>query len=66
LPAADDRFTTDVFNSGTGGYFTYRIPSLLVTPKGALLAFCEGRKSSPSDNGDIDLLMRRSDDGGRT
>jgi sialidase-1 len=63
---ADDRFTTDVFTSGAGGYHTYRIPSLLVTPKGALLAFCEGRKTSPSDAGDIDLLSRRSDDGGRT
>ena len=33
--AADDRFTTDVFTSGAGGYHTYRIPSLLVTPQGA-------------------------------
>jgi sialidase-1 len=55
-----------VFTSGAGGYHTYRIPSLLVTPKRALLAFCEGRKTSPSDAGDIDLLMRRSDDGGHT
>jgi sialidase-1 len=64
--AADDRFTTDVFTSGVGGYHTYRIPSLLVTPGGSRLAFCEGRKTSPSDHGDIDLLMRRSDDSGRT
>jgi sialidase-1 len=64
--AADERFTTDVFKSGVGDYHTYRIPSLLVTPKGALLAFCEGRRSGPADHGDIDLLMRRSDDGGRT
>jgi sialidase-1 len=55
-----------VFTSGTGGYHTYRIPSLLVTPKGTLLAFCEGRKTSASDDGDIDLLLRRSSDGGRT
>ena len=64
--ADNGRFTTDMFTSGAGGYHTYRIPSLLVTPKGALLAFCEGRKTSTSDAGDIDLLMRRSDDGGRT
>jgi sialidase-1 len=64
--AADDRFTTDVFTSGVGGYHTYRIPSLLVTPRGTLLAFCEGRKTGPADGGDIDLLVRRSDDGGRT
>lgn len=64
--AVDDRISTDVFTSGTGGYHTYRIPSLLVTPKGTLLAFCEGRKTSASDDGDIDLLLRRSSDGGRT
>jgi len=59
-------FTTDVFVSGEGGYHSYRIPSLLVSKKGTLLAFCEGRKSSRSDAGDIDLLLRRSSDKGRT
>jgi sialidase-1 len=64
--AADDRFETDVFTSGASGYHTYRIPSLLVTPKGALLAICEGRKAGASDAGDIDLVERRGTDGGRT
>jgi sialidase-1 len=62
----DESFTADVFTSGTGGYHTYRIPSLLATPKGTLLAFCEGRKAGAADDGDIDLLLRRSEDGGRT
>lgn len=57
---------TNVFVSGADGYHTYRIPALLVTPGGDLLAFCEGRKSSRSDSGDIDLLVKRSSDGGRT
>ncbi len=57
---------TNVFVGGTDGYHTYRIPALLVTPKGDLLAFCEGRKNSRSDTGDIDLLVKRSVDGGRT
>jgi sialidase-1 len=57
---------TNVFVSGTDGYHTYRIPALLVTPKGDLLAFCEGRKNSRSDTGDIDLLVKRSVDGGKT
>lgn len=57
---------TEVFVSGTGGYHTYRIPALLVTKKGTLLAFCEGRKKSRSDSGDIDLLLKRSKDSGRT
>ncbi|MBN1509764.1 MAG: exo-alpha-sialidase [Sedimentisphaerales bacterium] len=56
----------DVFASGTDGYHTYRIPALLVTSKGTLLAFCEGRKSGRADSGDIDLLVKRSVDGGKT
>ncbi|MBM4029555.1 MAG: exo-alpha-sialidase, partial [Planctomycetes bacterium] len=56
----------DVYVSGTAGYHTYRIPSLIVTKKGTILAFCEGRKNSRSDTGDIDLLMKRSADGGKT
>jgi len=56
----------DLFHAGEGGYHTYRIPALLVTPKGTLLAFCEGRKNSAADSGDIDLLLRRSFDGGKT
>lgn len=56
----------DVFVSGTDGYHTYRIPALMVTKKGTLLAFCEGRKTSRGDSGDIDLLLRRSFDGGKT
>lgn len=57
---------TDIWRSGEGGYHTYRIPSLIVTGKGTVLAFCEGRKNSSSDTGDIDLLLMRSFDNGRT
>lgn len=56
----------DVFVSGTDGYHTYRIPSLMVTDKKTLLAFCEGRKKGRGDSGDIDLLLKRSFDGGKT
>src|SRR5262249_46138769 len=63
---AGGRFETDVFTSGAGGYHTYRIPSLLGTRDGTLLALCEGRKAGASDDGDIDLVLRRSTDGGRT
>ncbi len=56
----------DVFVAGEGGYHTYRIPSAIVTPKGALLAFAEGRRAGAGDAGDIDLVLRRSRDGGRS
>lgn len=55
-----------VFVSGEGGYHTYRIPSTILAPDGSLLAFCEGRKAGRGDSGDIDLVLKRSDDGGRT
>ncbi|NJN28284.1 MAG: exo-alpha-sialidase [Cyclobacteriaceae bacterium] len=56
----------DVFVSGTDGYHTYRIPALVAMPSGTLLAFCEGRRNNHEDTGDIDLLLKRSKDGGRT
>ncbi len=62
----DRRPVEGLFVSGTGGYNTYRIPALLVTARGTLLAFCEGRKRSRSDSGDIDTVMRRSEDKGGT
>jgi sialidase-1 len=55
-----------VFVSGRDGYHTYRIPSLIVTTKGTLLAFCEGRRHSVRDQGDHDILVKRSADGGKT
>ena len=62
-PAID---AVPVFREGEGGYHTYRIPSLLATPQGSLLAFCEGRRGGRGDAGDIDVVLRRSTDGGRT
>jgi sialidase-1 len=64
--ADDQPVKTDVFVSGTDGYHTYRIPAVIVTPKGTVLAFCEGRKTSRSDHGDLDLVLRRSSDRGKT
>ncbi len=64
---ADDALKKiDVFVSGTEGYHTFRIPALLTTSEGTLLAFCEGRKTGRGDSGDIDLVLKRSDDHGRT
>jgi len=66
LQAGDAPEQTDVFTSGKEGYHTYRIPGVVLTGKGTLLAFCEGRKTSRSDHGDLDLVLRRSSDGGKT
>jgi len=55
-----------VFKSGDGGYTTYRIPAIIKAPSGDLLAFCEGRVNSAGDFGNIDIIMKRSLDGGAT
>lgn len=56
--------TVDVFVNGVDGYPAYRIPSLLCTAKGTLLAFCEGRTGN--DQSPTDMVLRRSVDGGKT
>lgn len=67
LAAADPAVEEQVlFRAGEGGYHTYRIPSVIVTKCGVVLAFCEGRKAGRGDAGDIDLVLRRSTDGGKT
>lgn len=58
-------YETTLFQQRTGPYTIYRIPSLVATRSGALLAFVEGRADA-SDSGDIDVLLRRSDDNGDT
>ena len=55
-----------VFKSGSNGYNTFRIPSIIKTKTGSLLAFAEGRKNNASDSGDIDIVLRRSEDNGKT
>lgn len=55
-----------LFRSGKEGYPRYRIPSLLVTAKGTVLAICEGRKDGRGLTGDIDIVIKRSVDDGRT
>ncbi|GAB3987336.1 sialidase family protein [Spirosoma daeguense] len=56
--------TATVFDPGTT-YATTRIPALVMTKKGTLLAFCEARVNNMSDWADIDIVMRRSTDGGK-
>ncbi|MGW1926994.1 sialidase family protein, partial [Streptomyces massasporeus] len=53
-----------------GTYYCTRIPALVTTKTGVLLAFAEGRDRDTttgcSDVGDNDLIMKRSVDGGKT
>jgi len=58
--------TDDIYRKGDNGYNCYRIPAIVRTTKGTLLAFAEARKMGCSDTGNIDLVLRRSNDGGKT
>jgi sialidase-1 len=49
-----------------GGYACFRIPAVVQTAQGTLLAFAEGRHRTCGDAGDIDIVLKRSTDGGRT
>lgn len=55
-----------LFQRNDAGYSCFRIPAMVLTQNGSLLVFAEGRKNGCSDTGDIDLVMRRSIDGGKT
>ncbi|WP_329131737.1 glycoside hydrolase [Streptomyces sp. NBC_01476] len=57
--------TGTLWTSGTDGYHTYRIPAV-VNVRGTLVAFAEARRDSAADNGDIEVVQRRSTDGGCT
>ncbi|MBB6419212.1 exo-alpha-sialidase [Streptomyces sp. AK010] len=54
------------FRAGQEGYTSFRIPAVVATRTGDLLAFCEGRVGSRDDFGNIDVVLKRSTDGGRT
>ena len=55
-----------IYKNNEEGYKCFRIPALITTAKGSLLAFAEGRKNNCGDAGDIDLVLKRSEDGGKT
>lgn len=55
-----------IFKKGDFGYACFRIPAVVVTNKGSILAFAEARKKSCSDTGNIDIVLRKSMDNGLT
>jgi sialidase-1 len=56
----------DLFEAGTDGYALYRIPGIVVTAKGTVLAYCEARRTGKSDWDTIDIMLRCSTDGGKS
>lgn len=58
-------YETHLFKNGTGAYDCYRIPAIIKTPKGTLMAFTEGRKTSCNYFGNVDILLRTSNDNGQ-
>jgi sialidase-1 len=65
FPAAEPEFS-EVFRSNAGEIRRYRIPGVVVTTKGTVLAYAEARRNSSADWGEIEVHLRRSTDGGRT
>lgn len=57
---------SEVFPPGFNGIARYRIPGIVVTTKGTVLAYCEARKNDSKDWGEIEVHLRRSTDEGRT
>jgi sialidase-1 len=55
-----------IYKAGDGGYACFRIPALLTLANNSILAFAEARKINCGDSGDIDLVLKRSKDGGKT
>lgn len=53
-----------VFRSGENGVKRYRIPGIVATPEGTLIAYCEARRNGSADWGEIEIHMSRSLDGG--
>jgi sialidase-1 len=64
--AAPSLHTERLFEGGAGGYNIYRIPGIVVTKKGTILAYTEARRTNGNDWDSIDIVMRRSTDGGTT
>lgn len=70
--SAEDEAATPVFEEqviferGQDGYACFRIPSIVRGEGETLLAFAEGRVATCDDDGDIDVVLKRSLDGGAT
>ncbi|WP_207515454.1 sialidase family protein [Longitalea luteola] len=57
---------TKIFDGGTDGYHSFRIPSIVRTNANTLIAFVEGRMSMNKDHGNINVEYKRSTNNGST
>ena len=64
--AAKIEIVSTPYKAGDFGVHTFRIPALCTAKDGAILAFCEARMKASGDDGHINLVVRRSADGGAT
>jgi sialidase-1 len=55
-----------VYISGMEGHKSYRIPAIIKNSNGDLLAFAEGRVSGSNDFGNINIVLKKSTDKGKT
>lgn len=65
-PTTGNTSYNHIFKSNEGGYYCFRIPAIIKTKQGTLLAFAEARKNNCGDEGDIDMVVKRSTDKGKT
>ncbi len=65
--AQEDIVPKELFSAGLEDVAEYRIPSLICTPDGTLIAMVDARKDQRGDiPNNVDLAIRRSKDGGET
>ena len=56
----------DLYHAGDHGYYECRIPCLITSNEGTILAFNEARRNTGRDSDQIDIFLRRSFDGGKS
>jgi sialidase-1 len=67
LPFPDDLpFNTTLYAQGDGGYHTFKIPTMITAVNGTILVFAEARADNQEDWGKMDMVVRKSYDGGDT
>jgi sialidase-1 len=57
---------TIVFSAKESGYDIFRIPAIIQISENQLMAFAEGRVNGSNDFGNIDIVFKKSNDGGST